>query len=211
MSRGSRPLWSTAALFSNAARRDRRAVTRRRCRLSDCRDYGILMPEVLGGLLAAYAVVALKDDRRVPVQEEQRIVIRLVEQAGAVDPGDARSSSVRTSTSSTADRSGAVPPDQVLKADESEEARAPLCCPPPLVDCRPPDLFVQTRRNRAGRAQASASRSRCGLDRQARGCGASTPTSNTELPKRAPLEVGRWKLGVLDPAPVRLAIHGRAR
>ena len=46
------------------------------------------MAEVLGGVLAAYAVVALKDDGRLPVTEEQRIVIRLVEQAGAVDRGD---------------------------------------------------------------------------------------------------------------------------
>lgn len=46
------------------------------------------MAEVLGRVLAAHAVVALKDDGRRPVTEEQRIVIRLVEQAGAVDRGD---------------------------------------------------------------------------------------------------------------------------
>ena len=40
-------------------------------------------PEVLGGLLAAYTVVALEDDGRIPIAEEQRIVIRLVEQATA--------------------------------------------------------------------------------------------------------------------------------
>jgi hypothetical protein len=43
-------------------------------------------PEVLGGLLAAYAVVALENDRRVPIQVEQRIVICLIKQAGSVDP-----------------------------------------------------------------------------------------------------------------------------
>ena len=46
------------------------------------------MPEVLGGVLAAYAVVALEDDGRSPITKEQRIVIRLVEQARAVDRGD---------------------------------------------------------------------------------------------------------------------------
>ena len=44
--------------------------------------------EVLGGMLAAYAVMALEHDRRVPIAEEQRIVIRLIEQARAVDRGD---------------------------------------------------------------------------------------------------------------------------
>ena len=46
------------------------------------------MAEVLGGVLTAYAVVALKDDGRIPVTKEQRIVVRLVEQAGAVDRSD---------------------------------------------------------------------------------------------------------------------------
>ena len=46
------------------------------------------MLEVLGGLLAAYAVVALEDDGRIPIEEEQRIVIRLVEQARALDGRD---------------------------------------------------------------------------------------------------------------------------
>ncbi len=43
--------------------------------------------EVLGGVLAAYAVVALEDDGRIPIAEQQRIVIRLVEQARAADRG----------------------------------------------------------------------------------------------------------------------------
>ena len=45
------------------------------------------MPEVLSGVLAAYAVVALEYDGRIPITEEQRIVIRLVKQARAVDRG----------------------------------------------------------------------------------------------------------------------------
>ena len=44
-------------------------------------------PEVLRGLLTPYAVVALEDDGRIPIAEEQGIVIRLVEQARAVDRG----------------------------------------------------------------------------------------------------------------------------
>jgi hypothetical protein len=46
-----------------------------------------LMPKVLSGVLAAYAVVAMEHDRGIPITEEQRIVIRLVEQARAVDRG----------------------------------------------------------------------------------------------------------------------------
>ncbi len=38
-------------------------------------------------MLAAYAVVALEYDGRIPITEEQRIVIRLVKQARAVDCG----------------------------------------------------------------------------------------------------------------------------
>ena len=45
------------------------------------------MPEVLSSLLTAYAVVALEYDGRIPIAEEQRIVIRLVKQARAVDRG----------------------------------------------------------------------------------------------------------------------------
>jgi hypothetical protein len=45
-----------------------------------------LMPEVLRGLLTAYAVVALEDDARITIQAEQRVVIRLIQQARAVDP-----------------------------------------------------------------------------------------------------------------------------
>ena len=39
-------------------------------------------------MLAADAVVALEDDRRIAIEEQQRIVIRLIEQAGTVDRGD---------------------------------------------------------------------------------------------------------------------------
>ena len=46
------------------------------------------MPEVLSGVLAADAVVALEYDRRIAIAEEQRIVIRPVEQAGAADRGN---------------------------------------------------------------------------------------------------------------------------
>jgi len=42
------------------------------------------MLEILRGALTAHAVVALKDDRRMPIQAEQRIVILLIEQARAV-------------------------------------------------------------------------------------------------------------------------------
>src|SRR3954468_1161361 len=44
-----------------------------------------LAAEVLGRLLAAYAVVALEHDRRLAIAQQQRIVVRLVEQAKAVD------------------------------------------------------------------------------------------------------------------------------
>ena len=47
-----------------------------------------MLPEVLGGMLAADAVMTLEHDWRIAVQEQQRIVIRLVEQARALDPGD---------------------------------------------------------------------------------------------------------------------------
>jgi len=47
-----------------------------------------VLPEVLGGMLAADAVMALEHHWRIAVQEQQRIVIRLVEQARALDPGD---------------------------------------------------------------------------------------------------------------------------
>ena len=43
-------------------------------------------PEVLRGLLTAYAMVALEDDARATIQPEQRVVIRLIKQARAVDP-----------------------------------------------------------------------------------------------------------------------------
>src|SRR5258705_789484 len=46
-----------------------------------------LTPEVLSGVLAADAVVALEDDRRIPIAEEQGIVIRLIKQARALDRG----------------------------------------------------------------------------------------------------------------------------
>ena len=38
-------------------------------------------------MLAADAVVALEDDRRIPIEEQQRIVIRLIEQTETVDRG----------------------------------------------------------------------------------------------------------------------------
>jgi hypothetical protein len=42
-------------------------------------------PEVLSRVLAAYAVVALEYDGRIPITEEQRIVIRLVKHARPLD------------------------------------------------------------------------------------------------------------------------------
>ena len=44
--------------------------------------------EVLSGVLTADAMVALKHDRRLPIEPEQGVVIRLVEQARELDPGD---------------------------------------------------------------------------------------------------------------------------
>ena len=44
--------------------------------------------EVLSGVLTADAMVALKHDRRLPIEQEQGVVIRLVEQARELDPGD---------------------------------------------------------------------------------------------------------------------------
>ena len=38
-------------------------------------------------MLAAYAVVALEYDGRIPITKEQRVVIRLIKQARAVDRG----------------------------------------------------------------------------------------------------------------------------
>jgi hypothetical protein len=38
------------------------------------------------GLLTAYTVVALEDDARITIQAEQRVVIRLIQQARADDP-----------------------------------------------------------------------------------------------------------------------------
>ena len=40
-----------------------------------------LTPEVLRGVLTAYAVVALEYDGRIRIQAEQRIVMRLIKQA----------------------------------------------------------------------------------------------------------------------------------
>ena len=72
------------------------------------------MAEVLGGALTAYAVVALKDDGRIPVTEEQRIGYAWSSRREPSIAAIARSSSVRTSTSSielplssSASRSGA--------------------------------------------------------------------------------------------------------
>ena len=44
-----------------------------------------LTPEVLRGVLTAYAVVALEYDGRIRIQAEQRIVMRLIKQARPVD------------------------------------------------------------------------------------------------------------------------------
>ncbi len=44
-------------------------------------------PEILSGVLTTYAVVALEYDGRIAITEEQRVVIRLVKQPGAVDRG----------------------------------------------------------------------------------------------------------------------------
>ncbi len=44
--------------------------------------------EVLSGVLTADAMVALKHDGRLPIEQEQGVVIRLVEQARGLDPGD---------------------------------------------------------------------------------------------------------------------------
>jgi hypothetical protein len=43
------------------------------------------MSEVLRGLLTAYAVVALEDDERFPIQTEEHIVISLIKQTRPVD------------------------------------------------------------------------------------------------------------------------------
>ena len=45
------------------------------------------LPEVLGGVLAADAVVALEDQGRLPIPEEQRIMVGPIEQSRAGDPG----------------------------------------------------------------------------------------------------------------------------
>ena len=47
-----------------------------------------MTPEVLGGVLAAYAVVTLEHDGRIAITLDQHVVIRLVKQAGALDHGD---------------------------------------------------------------------------------------------------------------------------
>jgi len=44
-----------------------------------------LTPEVLGRLLTADAVVTLKDDRRTPIEPDQRVVVGMVQQTRAVD------------------------------------------------------------------------------------------------------------------------------
>jgi hypothetical protein len=45
-----------------------------------------VLPEVLRSALAADAVVALEHDRLVAIALEKRVMVRVVEQAGAVDP-----------------------------------------------------------------------------------------------------------------------------
>ena len=80
------------------------------------------MPEVFSGLLAADAMVALEHDGRVPIPLEQLVVVRLVEQAKAVDRG-------RLALPLGADvdpldgrrRSRASPSSQAPRADELEE------------------------------------------------------------------------------------------
>src|SRR4051812_21110080 len=44
-----------------------------------------LVAEVLGRLLAAYPQVALEDKRRVAIHAKERLVVRLIEQAGTLD------------------------------------------------------------------------------------------------------------------------------
>src|SRR6185503_606266 len=44
--------------------------------------------EIVGSVLAADAVMTLEDDRRVPIEEQQGVVIRLVEEAETVNGGD---------------------------------------------------------------------------------------------------------------------------
>ena len=44
-----------------------------------------LTPEVLRGVLTAYAMVALEYNERIRIQAEQRVVMRLVKQTRAVD------------------------------------------------------------------------------------------------------------------------------
>jgi hypothetical protein len=57
-------------------------------------------PEVLCTALTAYPVVAVEHEQRVSIHAEQRIVVSLIKKASTVDPANARSSSVRTSTNS---------------------------------------------------------------------------------------------------------------
>jgi hypothetical protein len=45
-------------------------------------------PEVLRGLLTAYAVVALEAVARITIHAEQRVVGRLIQQATALNPRD---------------------------------------------------------------------------------------------------------------------------
>lgn len=47
-----------------------------------------MLAEILRGALAADAVVALKDDRRIGIELEQRIVTGLIEEARTGDAGD---------------------------------------------------------------------------------------------------------------------------
>lgn len=51
--------------------------------------------EVLSGMLAAYAVVTLEDEKRIPIADEQLIVIRAVQQPGTLDSRE-RTLGVRT-------------------------------------------------------------------------------------------------------------------
>lgn|SRR5688572_6448501 len=47
-----------------------------------------VLAKVLGRALAADAMVALEDERRIAIERHQRVVVRLIEQAGAGNRGD---------------------------------------------------------------------------------------------------------------------------
>ena len=106
-----------------------------------------LAPEVLGRVLAADAVVALEHDGRIPIAEEQRIVIRLVEQARAVDRGDR--ALLLGADVDQLDCGAAL--EQCLQIRRRQltnrrEARVPWCSGPLIVDSRLPNRVWSIRR-----------------------------------------------------------------